>query len=271
MKAHFNFMAFAMLSVIFSFPLQGGRPQFKPDLVGSVSAPTIGYPGDELGKRVKITVRNAGMVAVRKPFSVDIVLSSDTNIPLTASAYSPKYKEDVLLLGGREFVSFMKAGEQKKVVVNGSNKIPLDTPPGNYFIGVAFDTLNSVNEAIEKNNTATAPIRILPCETVAEIEGCTIYEASGGTVGFALLKLRWSYSTGMKPDKLQITVFRKEGNDWHNIMPSGLPFDVASPSSTTSADVTIFRLFMGDYKIVMKASYKCDREKEFVFLQQLSK
>lgn len=107
------------------------------------------------------------------------------------------------------------------------------------------------------------------CLAIAAITNCQIVGASGGTVGFAQLQLSWTYAaTGVKPKKLFITVYRKQGpapGTWDNIMPSGQPFEVASPATTTTASVLIFRLFSGDYRIVFKAHYSCNRVREYTF------
>lgn len=107
------------------------------------------------------------------------------------------------------------------------------------------------------------------CLAMAAITNCQIVGASGGTVGFAQLQLSWTYAaSGVKPKKLFITVYRLQGpapGTWDNIMPSGQSFEVSSPATTTTANVIIFRLFSGDYRIVFKAHYSCNRVKEYTF------
>jgi hypothetical protein len=108
------------------------------------------------------------------------------------------------------------------------------------------------------------------CTTsMAAITDCQIIGESGGTVGMAKLRLRWTYAaTGVKPYKLLITVYRLQGlppGSWDNIMPSGQAFNVPSPATTTDSDVMIWRLFSGDYRIVLKAFYTCNRVKEYMF------
>jgi len=49
-----------------------------------------------------------------------------------------------------------------KLILNGSNRIPADTPPGDYYIGVVVDSGNVVKELNENNNIATFPIKIGP-------------------------------------------------------------------------------------------------------------
>lgn len=107
------------------------------------------------------------------------------------------------------------------------------------------------------------------CMSMAAITDCQIVGASGGTVGFAQLQLSWTYAaSGVKPHKLLITVYRLQGTPpgtWDNIMPSNQPFAVSSPATTTTASVLIYRLFSGDYRIVFKAYYSCNRVKEYTF------
>jgi len=100
----------------------------------------------------------------------------------------------------------------------------------------------------------------IPCPRVpiAAITDAQIIGASGSISGFARLRLSWTYGPGEKPLELLITVFRKQGTPptWLNLMPRGEPFNVTPPSSTT-ADVTIFTSFSGDYKIDFTAYYFC--------------
>jgi hypothetical protein len=60
---------------------------------------------------------------------------------------------------------------------------------------------------------------------------------------------------GLRPKALAITVYRFEGGQWNNVMPSSQSFKVTSPETTTQADITIFRLFAGDYRVDLDASY----------------
>lgn len=95
-----------------------------------------------------------------------------------------------------------------------------------------------------------------PWKIPARITHCQIIEASGGTVGFARLRVAWSYGAGYRPVKMWITVFRLQGGEWFNVMPNDEPQEIPDPATTTQADVTIFRLFAGKYKIVFKVFYE---------------
>ena len=122
--------------------------------------------------------------------------------------------------------------------------------------------------AVQKNKDigVSQPI----CTTaIAAVTDCQVIGQSGGTVGTARLRLAWTYAaTGVKPNKLQITVYRLQGiapGTWDNIMPSGKSFEVPSPATTTESDVLIWRLFSGKYRLVFKAFYSCNRVKEYTF------
>jgi|Deesub1362B_J571_1020462.scaffolds.fasta_scaffold02747_2 hypothetical protein len=130
-----------------------------PDLVVSINCPNQAYPGEELNKSIKVIIKNNG-TAPAKDFSIDVILSSDTIIPIKSAFYSPKFQEDVLLEGGREYIKFLAPRTQKELTLHGKNKIPDDVPSGNYYLGVVVDSGNKVLESNEKNNTALCRIRI---------------------------------------------------------------------------------------------------------------
>lgn len=236
----------------------------KPDLTGTISCPGQARPGEELNTNITVVLENKGSKPAQN-FFVDLVLSTDTTIPVSFATFSPNFSEDVLLESGRENVDELGAKTSLNLVLNGVNKIPDDTPPGNYYIGFVVDPGKTINESNEGNNTGVCPIQIVACDPIADITNCQILEASGGTVGYVRLKLGWNYGAGERPNALLITVYRSSAGAWDNIMPGEDPFNVPSPETTTVSDVIIFRLFSGDYKIVFDASYSCEREKQFSF------
>ena len=115
--------------------------------------PAKAYAGQSLGKSIKVWVKNVGDVPAQN-FSVDLVLSKDTNIPVKFAVYSPNFSDDVLLKGGREFVKLLGPGKTIPVSLNGTNTIPSDTPPGVYYLGAVVDPGKKVKEFNEGNNTA---------------------------------------------------------------------------------------------------------------------
>jgi hypothetical protein len=139
------------------------RPQLmrrrKPDFHKFTGA-MVAYPGQDLGRRIKVGVRNIGNAAANN-FFVDLVLSSDTHIPVKLATYSPNFQEDVLLKGGRESVSTLAAGGLISLKLNGSNTIPANTPPGLYYLGVVVDPGKKVTEKNENNNTAFLKLNVV--------------------------------------------------------------------------------------------------------------
>ncbi len=139
------------------------------------------------------------------------------------------------------------------------------------MVAVMLSLFSSMTAAAKQAppDTGVSKSAVYCTTAMAAITDCQIIGASGGTVGMARLRLRWAYAaTGVKPYKLLITVYRLQGippGSWDNIMPSGQAFNVPSPATTTESDVMIWRLFTGDYRIVLKAFYTCDRVREYTF------
>jgi len=130
-----------------------------PDLSAIIKCPGNALAGQDLGQSIAVVVENKGNAACGE-FSVDLVLSSDVNVPLTQAGYSANYHDDVLLKGGREFVSSLAAGAKLNLVLNGSNRIPADTPAGDYYLAAVIDSGKAVKERNEGNNIALCRIRI---------------------------------------------------------------------------------------------------------------
>ena len=108
-------------------------------------------PGTEMGKHVSVTVENKGTVAARD-FYVELVLSSDLQIPVKPAPYSENFNEDVLLKDGRQKVAAIKPGERLTLDLKGSIKVPPDTLPGRYYLGAVVDPENKIEELDENNN-----------------------------------------------------------------------------------------------------------------------
>jgi hypothetical protein len=152
-----------VLGLLF-IPIPEAFTQPKPDLVAHIKCPGSATAGQDLGTSIIIEISNTTKIGA-KTVGVDIVLSKDTVIPLKAAVYQPNWSEDVLLKGGREFVEQIKGMTTIKVVLNGTNTIPEDTPAGSYYIGVFVDSMNKNTETNERNNTAYCPINIKAKET----------------------------------------------------------------------------------------------------------
>jgi len=129
------------------------------DLRISIKCPGRAIAGQNLKETIKVVVKNAGKTAASN-FSVDLIISKNASAPMKFAVYSASFKEDALLLGGREFIKYLGPGKTIVVKLNGNNRIPVNTPTGSYFIGAIVDPGNSVPEFNEKNNMDFCSMRI---------------------------------------------------------------------------------------------------------------
>ena len=122
-----------------------------PNLTVNFRYPFKIFSGEEIGKNVSITIENKG-TSVAENFNVELVLSGDNQIPVQPAEYSENYKEDVLLKDGRMNVKSLKPGGMLNVEVKNSVKIPNDTEPKKYYLGVVVDPDNKIKEIDETDN-----------------------------------------------------------------------------------------------------------------------
>jgi len=121
------------------------------DLTADMIYPIKAVPGEELGKRVSVRVENKGTNPARD-FNVELVLSSDTQIPVKPASYSENFNEDMMFKDGRKTVELLNPNKDITLSFDGSIKIPDDTPPGRYYLGVVIDPENKIEELNEENN-----------------------------------------------------------------------------------------------------------------------
>lgn len=117
-------------------------------------------PGESLNASFQVFGRST-FTSPLKNIAVDIILTSKPTYPAPAplAVYSTSYSDNVLLKGGREHISFTGPGAVE-VKLNGSNTIPVDTPPGNYYLGAVIDAGNKVKESNERNNVYFCRLQI---------------------------------------------------------------------------------------------------------------
>jgi len=108
--------------------------------------------GEELGNGFQVKAKSTFPGAVNGVV-VDFILTTNPVYPVPApyAVYSANYSDNVLLKGGRENISFAGPGVIN-VPLNGTNQIPIDTPPGIYYLGAVVDAGNTKVEASENNN-----------------------------------------------------------------------------------------------------------------------
>lgn len=118
-------------------------------MVSLFEGPATASPGESIEAQVNTTATNSGDVAAGE-FAIGFYLSTDPTITT----------DDTLLIGGREFVSSLAAGQQVEIPTN--MLIPEDFPAGTYYLGVLLDEFDAVpHECDENNNFAAIPIEIL--------------------------------------------------------------------------------------------------------------
>ncbi len=125
----------------------------RPDLtVYEFSGPAYAQPGERIGNYMYLLIGNQGE-AEAGDFFVDIVISPDGVID----------SDDLLLAGGREYVSGLAQGGQVEVDL-AAQELPEDWPQGEYVIGVILDSFGDQAEVNEDNNTASFPVSIYRLE-----------------------------------------------------------------------------------------------------------
>ena len=133
----------------------------RPDLIVSLRAPSTLVPGTPLGSGTVLTARNIGAgpapgtVGSLDPpngYMIDLVLSRDTLWPSGFATYSPTYREDVLLRGGRTSNTHDLASAESGDYPDFNAAIAADTPPGDYYLCARIDPGGVVAESNESNN-----------------------------------------------------------------------------------------------------------------------
>ena len=176
---------------------------------------------------------------------------------------SDNFVEDMLLQGGRERIASLGSNSSIEVQLPEALALPQNLPDGDYYLAVVVDPGQEVDELNEENNVVLCSMQI--CPVTASMLYLDLLEFGGSISGFGHMTIAWDWSEGLPPQGLLITVYRNEGGQWVNVMPSQEPYEVPSPESTKQADVTIWRTWQGDYRLVFNASYSCNREREFAF------
>ena len=147
-----------------------------PDLVVEITGPSLGKAGDEIGDQVTVEVNNLGSAIApgRTPdggrnldgYTVEIVLSSDDDVPVQHSPYYSAFRDGAQLHGGLiwwtpdVYPNFELPLWPSNRSHERDLQIPPDTPSGDYFVCAVVDPLGTVDEEDEDNNVACAPISI---------------------------------------------------------------------------------------------------------------
>jgi hypothetical protein len=132
-----------------------------PDIeIVSFTAPSVAGPGVPIGSQIGLTIRNAGGVDITDPFQVGFYISPD---PIITTG-------DDLLIGGREGVPGLAAGEVRDVPLFSGARIPAGYPLGDAYLGVIVDEFEDITESDETNNTAWSRVRVVESTSIAEAD-----------------------------------------------------------------------------------------------------
>lgn len=122
-----------------------------PDLVLTVKVPLTSSPGAFLKDNVSVDVFNRGLLEA-KDVTVDLVLSTDMQIPDLPTDVSATFKEDAIMSGGQKTIPVVKPGEKVTVTFDNTLKFPADAPYGKYYLAAILDKDNKISELSEINN-----------------------------------------------------------------------------------------------------------------------
>lgn len=164
MKRKFSSIVFVLFVFFIAGSLVYGQ---VADLKIRIKCPGKATAGQDLKQTINVYVTNTGNAAA-KNFPVDLIISKNASAPMQYAVYSATFKEDALLLGGREFVAALAPGQTKAVKLYGKNRIPADTPTGMYFLGAIVDAGNKVREINERNNMDFCRIKVKGSVPVTE-------------------------------------------------------------------------------------------------------
>jgi len=134
-----------------------------PDLLVELTYPVNASPGEQLGDKVGITLKNIG-TEVSSPVKLDIVLSSKFQIPL--KKYSPTEGEEGvrLLEQGSMNVPVLEPGKEMELKANPGLILPPDLENGRYYLGAVLDPERSAVDGSPDNNVFRGFIVIAPKE-----------------------------------------------------------------------------------------------------------
>jgi hypothetical protein len=136
-----------------------------PDLMIDLASPATAAPGEDIGPRTHLVVKNVGQApahgTLNHPagYMVDLTLGRDPVVPAGFRTYSPHFAEDVLLKGGRVSRTVDLGPRAFQAYPVGAG-IPADTPPGDYFLCATVDPGGAVAESNEANNTTCRRLTI---------------------------------------------------------------------------------------------------------------
>ncbi|MEW6338202.1 MAG: hypothetical protein ACOY3Y_12685 [Acidobacteriota bacterium] len=161
-----NGLGVACAAIVISLAATAGAAPPLPDLTVNLAVPANAVAGEDIGPRVTLRVKNVGRAPAwgttdhPTGYMVDLTLGRDEVVPPGFAGFSPHFREDVLLKGGRVSNTVdLPPGAFRGYPVGAG--IPNDTPPGRYFVCARVDPGSAVNESNENNNVTCRPIGVV--------------------------------------------------------------------------------------------------------------
>lgn len=173
MKLRMTWLPFLSLLCFFLIPQPNVRHRISqtdelPDLIVELSCPSEAVAGEDIGRQIRLIAKNigtapapgsSGQLDPQHSYRVDLVLSTDEQVPPGFAIYGEEFVEDVLLKGGRRSntVDLAPNGSKDYAISGG---IPADTREGEYYVCAQIDPGGNVAELKEDNNVSCGRIRI---------------------------------------------------------------------------------------------------------------
>jgi len=133
--------------IIKNFPLTLSK---LPDLQISLKYPVNIFPGNSIGDKISLIVKNIGMEASVET-DAEIILSKKFNIPSDFRKAS-KSIDIIRFSDGIVKIPVLQSGEAREIKPSGQLKIPIDILEGKYYIASIIDPDNNLIELDERNN-----------------------------------------------------------------------------------------------------------------------
>lgn len=140
-------------------------PSEEPNLLVTVFGPAQAQPGEPFGVEVRVTNLGASeaMGTMQDPngYMVDLVLSTDDQLPTEFAVFESHFVEDVLLEGGRLSTTETVPGGESRLYET-EVRLPDGTDDGTYCLGAVVDPGQTVHESVELDNSFCFQITVDP-------------------------------------------------------------------------------------------------------------
>lgn len=124
-----------------------------PDLAVQMKFPIRIQNGQDLTREIEVSVQNKG-ASPAEGIHVDLLLSPQNQLPPTPIASVDVFSADAPLRLGRVTLEKLAPGENRKISFPAPIAIPLDVPPGKYYMAVVADPEGKLKEYARLDNSS---------------------------------------------------------------------------------------------------------------------